>query len=169
MGTVTNIVVSGINIALYIDNTDVGYTEDGVKDIHTVEYYDIEADQSTLLLGKKKIKERKTIQVNVEEATLDNIKIAMGEENDVSNDGSWKRLSFSGGTTVTEHVLRFEGLAPGTTNKTRKLHIFKAVAIEVGEMAYKKGEKTLIPVTFEVVADTTKPEGDQYGYYEDEV
>jgi len=168
MRTVSNIIVSGTNIALYIDDTEIGYTEDGVKDIHTVEYYDIEADQSTLLLGKKKIKERKTVQVNVEEATLDNIKIAMGEENSVSNDGSWKRLSFSGGTTVTEHVLRFEGLAPGT-DKTRKLHIFKAVAVEVGEMAYKKGEKTLVPVTFEAVADTTKPEGDQYGYYEDEL
>ena len=168
MGTIGNVFFAGISMDIYIDNTAVGYTEDGIKDNHTVEYYDVEADQSINVLKKFKIKERKTIQVNVEEATLDNIKIAMGEENSISNDGSWKRLSFGGGVTVTEHTLKFEATDKNST-KVRKLHIYKAVAIEVGEMAYKKGEKTIVPVTFECIADTTKPEGEQYGYYENQV
>jgi hypothetical protein len=168
MGTKTNIVVSGINIAVYIDSADLGFTQDGVAIAHKTDYIDIEADQSINILGKKKIKETCQIKVNVEEATLANIKIAMGEENSISDDGSWKRLSFGGGVNVTEHLLRFEGLAPGT-DKVRKFHVYKAVSIDIGETSYKKGDKTLIPITFEAIADTTKPAGEQYGYYEDQV
>jgi len=168
MGTVANVVVSGTSIALSIDDTDVGYTEDGVAVEHTKEYMDIEADQSVDILGKKVVREICRVTVNVEEATLDNIKIAMGEENSISNDGSWKRLSFGGGSTEQEHELLFTGKAPGTS-KTRKLHIYKAISVESIETSYKKGEKTLVPIVFQAIADTDKPAGRQYGYYEDEI
>jgi len=168
MGTIANVVVSGINIALSIDGTNLGYTEDGVSIKHKVTHYDIEADQSINILGKKKIKETVEIGVNVEEATLANIKIAMGEENTILTNGGTSRLSFGGGTTVTEHALLFVGIAPGT-NKTRKYNIYKAVSINIGENSYKKGKMTLIPLTFEAIADTAKPEGEQFGYYSDDV
>ena len=168
MGTKTNVVVSGISIVLTIDGTDVGFTEDGVTVEHTVEHYDIEADQSINILGKVKVKETMRITVNAEEASLANIKIAMGEENSLVTSGGTSRLSFGGGTTVTEHVLRFTGKAPGTS-KTRVLNIYKAVSVDVGANSYKKGDKTLLPLTFEAIADTDKPEGEQYGYYQDTI
>jgi len=165
---IDNVVVAGINIGVAVDGTDIGYTEDGVRAQLTVEHYDVEADQSINILKKKKIKETMRIMVNAEEATLAIIKIAMGEENTLVTSGGTSRLSFGGGTTVTEHVLVFTGVAPGTS-KTRILTIFKAVSVDIGEEAYKKGEKTLIPLTFEAIADTTKPAGEQYGYYQDMV
>ena len=168
MGTIGNVVVAGINIALSIDGTDVGYTKDGVSIEHNVEHYDIEADQSINILGKRKIKETVRLVCSVQEATLALIKIAMGEENTLVTSGGTSRLSFGGGVTVTEHALLFVGLAPGTS-KTRKYNAYKAVSVDVGANVYKKGEETLIPLTFELVADTAKPEGEQYGYYSDDV
>jgi hypothetical protein len=167
MGTVGNIIVAGINIALSVDGTDCGFTQDGVSVDHKVTFMDLEADQSTGILGKKKVKETLQLKANLEEATLENLKIAMCEENSIASGGGWKRLSFGGGTTVAEHALIFTGVAPGTS-KTRKLHINKAVAIDIGSMPYKKGDKTLIPVTFEAIIDTAQAAGDQYGYYEDQ-
>jgi len=169
VGTIGNVIVSGTSIALYVDDASdpVGYTRDGVSVEPAVDHYDIEADQSINILGKRRIKETFRVIANILESTLENIKIAMGEENSISDDGSYKRLSFGGGTTVTEHTLRFEGKAPGS-DKARKVWIYKAVSVDVGGMSYKKGEDTLIPITFEAIADTSKPEGEQLGYYEDE-
>lgn len=167
MPTKTNIIVSGISIAFYVDDVNIGYTTDGVAVEHTKEYYDVECDQSVNILAKKIIKETCRIIVNMDETTLANLKIAMGEENSVSTGGGWSRLSFGGGVTEQEYLLRFEGKAPGTS-KTRKLHIFTAISMEIGSASYKKGEKTMFPVTFEAIADTDKPEGEQYGYYEDQ-
>lgn len=167
-GTKANVVVSGIEIALAIDGTDIGFTKDGVSVEHSVEHYNIEVDQSINIIGKAKIKETMRIIVNADEATLALIKIAMGEENTLVTNGGTSRLSFGGGVTVTEHVLRFTGKAPGTS-KTRILNIYKAVSVDVGANAYKKGEETLLPLTFEAIADTDKPAGEQYGYYQDTV
>jgi len=152
---------------LKVDGVEVGFTEDGVTITYAREYLDIEADQSINILGKRKIKEDITITTNLLEATLENLKMVLDIPQDVVEGDGVKSLSFGGDKRVTEHTLEFIGNAPN--GKTRRLVIWKAVSIETGEHAYKKGDKTLIPVTFQAIADMTKPEGERLGYYEDEI
>ena len=166
MADKTNILVGAGT--LKVDDADVGFTEDGVTVKYDRGYYDVEADQSLGILEKKKIRQRCTVVTNLLEATLENLKIVWDVENAVGSEGGKKTLSFGGDSAVTEHTLEFNGIAPGSSN-TRKFYVWKAVSIEAGEHAYKKGEKTVIPVTFEAIMDLTKPVKTQYGYFEDTV
>ena len=152
---------------LKIDGTDVGFTEDGVTLINSRDYYDIEADQSINILRKNKVRQTITVVTNILQSTLANIKIVWDSGSTITEAGGYSNLSFGGDTTVTEHTLQFDGVKTG--GLTRKFYAYKAVSIETGEHSYKKNGKTLIPVTFELVADITKGEGKQLGYYQDEL
>ena len=71
------------------------------------------------------------------------------------------------GSDLTEHTIDFYGKAPGS-NKKRRFHLYKAVSIDFGAMTHSKGTETLLPVSFEALADTTKPRGRRLGFCEDE-
>ena len=151
---------------LKVDGTSVGNTEDGVTLDSARDYYDVEADQSINVLRKVKIKEVVTVKTNILESTLVQIRMVWDVGNSLEESGGYTKLSFGGDTTVTEHTLEFNGTR--TNGKTRKFVAFKAVSVESGEHSYKKGDKTLIPVSFELIADASQPSGKQLGYYEDE-
>jgi len=152
---------------LKVDGVSLGYTEDGVTITNDRDYYDVEADQSINVLRKNKIKQVVTVATNILESTLAHLKIVWDEENSVEETEGYQRLSFGGGTTVAEHSLEFNGTRPD--GKNRKFVAYKAVSVEGGEHSYKKGEKTLIPVMFHLIEDTTKEAGKRLGYYEDAV
>jgi len=152
---------------LKVDGVDVGYTEDGVSITVEREYYDVEADQSICILEKKKIREKVRLVTNILEATLENLKIVFGIGNAVATVSGVKTLSFGGDTGVAEHLLVFTGKAPG--GFVRTFTAYKAVSIESGEHGYKKGEKTVVPVTFELIEDAGKTAGMRYGSFSDTI
>lgn len=159
MGTVANLLVGAGTISL--GDVDVGYTDDGLTIGLEKEFVDLEADQSIGILGKVKVREVCLIKTNLLEPTLTNL-------NKIWDAGTVSSgiLSFGGNSQVTEHELVFVGTAPGT-DVTRTVTIYKAVSIEPGEHSYKKGEKTMIPVTFQAIIDTSKPVNQRYGNFVD--
>jgi len=156
---------------LKVDGVEIGFTEGGVTLSLTKDWYDVEADQEVGILDKKEIREVCNIVTNLLEATLENIKIVWGISSPIETPSGKKILSFGGLSSpydmAPEHVLEFNGVAPN--KKNRKFTVYRAVSIEAGEHAYLKGEKTVIPVTFQCLMDTDKPKGRRYGYYEDTV
>jgi hypothetical protein len=156
---------------LKVDDVEVGFTEGGVTLSMEKDFYDVEADQETGILDKKETRQVCTIVTNLLEATLENIKIVWGIETPIETPSGKKILSFGGlsglCSSPPEHTLEFNGCAPN--KKARKFYVYRAISIEAGEHAYLKGEKTMIPVTFQCLMDTDKPKGKRYGYYEDTV
>ena len=148
---------------------DVGYTSDGVTISFARDYYDVEVDQSINIIKKAKIKEIVTLTTNLVEASLENLKTVLDIGNaieDITGPPDYKKLSFGGDAGIGALTLVFSGTAP--TGKERKFVAYKAISVEAGEHSYKKDDKTIIPVKFELVADTSKADGEQLGYYQDE-
>jgi hypothetical protein len=156
---------------LKVDGVEIGFTEGGVTLSLEKEFYDVEADQETGILDKKETRQVCSIVTNLLEATLENIKIVWGIESPIETPSGKKVLSFGGlsglCSSPQEHGLEFNGCAPN--KKQRKFVVYRAVSVETGEHSYLKGEKTVIPVTFQCLMDTDKPKGRRYGYYEDVV
>ncbi len=165
----TNVLVG--SATLFLDGNNVGYTTGGVQIEHQAEFYDVEADQSANPIKTFRVKETFKIKTNLLESTLENLKAAGGFDNSIDQSVPGVRtLGFGGGGVVApvEHTLDVYGNAPGT-NRQRKIHFYKVVAVEFGTMTIEKNKEQSIPVTFQAYVDTDQPEGSQVGYFEDQV
>ena len=171
MGTKDNIVVglqatNTLKIGNYGDNeasaVDVGYIAGGVKMEHGEEQYSVKVDQVIGTIKKYVTDETLKITVAIAEATVENLAIAFGLPTSAVSAGV---LKFGGKTTATERVLYIN--TKGINDGNRKTTLYKGVPDGNTSPAYKKDDKTLIDVTFEVLADTSKAAGEQFGEIEE--
>lgn len=129
--------------------TDVGYTEDGVTIEYTADEADIEVEEETFPVDRVITKETVAITCNMAESSLYNI--------DKSMAGavlSGSILTLGNGVNKTMN-LKIKGKTPGTTavpaGFIREILIPLATATGAVGMSYKKGEKTMVPVTFQAL------------------
>ncbi|MDI6872149.1 MAG: Ig-like domain-containing protein [Bacillota bacterium] len=141
---------------------DVGATEGGLEATFATEFLQIEVDQATAPVKRSKLSEKLTLKTSLAEATLQNLAMAMGYPDSAISGGVF---SFGGDTSIPEFQVIFYGEGPDGTE--RKVTLYKCTVTGNTSMAYKKGEKVLIPVEFEALADTTKPEKQRFGKVED--
>lgn len=156
---------------LFLDGANVGYTTGGMQIEHAGDFYDVEADQSANPIKTFRVKETFKIKTNLLESTLENIKAAWGFDNDIdASTPGYRKIGFGGSGVVApiEHELDVYGNAPGT-NRQRRIHFFKVVAVEFGVMTIEKNKEQSIPVTFQAYVDTDQPDGAQVGYFEDQI
>lgn len=135
--------------------TDIGATEGGVELVIDREYYEKMCDQALGVLELIKTLERCTLKFSMAEATLDNLRLALDYP---SGALAGSTLNFGGDATVTELTIYVNVVAP--TGGTRKYTFHKAVSLTAGH-SYKKNEKTLIEVEFQVLQDTSKTANQQ--------
>jgi len=123
--------------------TDVGYTEDGVTLDYTADTSDIEVEEETFPIDRVITKETCAVTCNMAESSLYNIDKAMAGS---LLSGSIIKL---GAGTMKTMNLKIAGTNPAGFNR----EIFIPVATSTGAvgMAYKKGEKTVVPVTFQAL------------------
>lgn len=123
--------------------TEVGYTEDGVTMEYAAEQGDVIVHEETFPIGSKLISESLTITCNMAEASLINLNNAMA-----GAVLSGSRITLGAGVNKTMN-LKIEGTNPA--GYLRAIHIPLAIATGTVGMSYKKGEKTLVPVTFKAL------------------
>ncbi|KKM15256.1 hypothetical protein LCGC14_1697950 [marine sediment metagenome] len=121
--------------------TEFGYTKDGVTIEYNAEITDIEVEEETFPINRVITKEQLTVTCNLSENLLANLERAMAG----ALTGGAGVVDLGGGAQQTM-ALRIAGTGPGGT--TRTIYIPYAHPIGVVGMAYKKGEETIIPVSF---------------------
>ena len=123
--------------------TEVGYTNDGVTVEYNADEADIEVEEETFAIGRVITKEALTVTCNMAESSLYNIDKAMA-----GSVLSGSIITLGGGTNKTMN-LKIEGTNPAGFTRT----IFVPLATSTGSVgqSYKKGEKTVVPVTFQAL------------------
>ena len=134
---------TGPGIALSSAFTEVGYTKDGVTMEYAAEQADIIVHEETFPIGSALTAESLTFTCNMAEASLANMNNAMAGAVLSGN-----ILTLGDGVNKTMN-LKIEGTNPA--GFLRAIHIPLAVAGGTVGMSYKKGEKTLVPVTFKAL------------------
>lgn len=136
-------------ISLSSPFTEVGYTEDGVTLEYTADTADIEVEEETFPIDRVIVKETAAVTCNMAESTLANIDNAMAGATLSGN-----ILTLGGGTMKTLNI-RIQALTPA--GYLRQIFIPLCTATGAVGMPYKKGEKTIVPVTFQALKPQDEP------------
>lgn len=126
--------------------TEVGYTEDGVTLTYNADEADIEVEEETFAIDRVITKETLEITCNMAESSLYNIDKAMAGAVLSGN-----ILTLGDGVNKTMN-LRIAGITPAGFR--REILIPLATAAGSVGMPYKKGTKTIVPVTFRALKGT---------------
>lgn len=151
-----------------------GFTSEGVEVSYEPDYGEVEVDQ--LLDSAKLFKQSMRVMVNTtfSEATLENLLIVWGQQNDTLTSGaSDTTLGISAGALgdePTERSVAFVGPAPraatGNTKRERVYHVRRALSIESSSHSLRRNEATVFPVSFRLLPDPSFS-GQEYGVIKD--
>ena len=121
----------------------VGYTEDGVVLEYTADTADIDLEEETFPIQRVIIKETLAVTCNMAEGSLTNIDKAIA--------GSIMAGSVItiGGGINKEMSIKIVGTNPAGFDRTVEIALATAVGA-VGQ-SYRKGEKSIVPVTFQAL------------------
>lgn len=133
-------------LVLSSPNVEIGYTEDGVTMEYTADEADIEVEEETFPINRVITKETVAITCNMAESSLFNIDKALA-----GSVLSGNVILLGAGVNKLLN-LTLEGLSPAGFKRT--IYIPKATATGAVGMSYKKGEKTVVPVTFQALKST---------------
>ena len=128
---------------------EVGYTEDGVTLTYTADTADIEVEEETFAIDRVITKETAEISCTMAESTLANLANAMAGAVLSGN-----ILTLGGGVNKTMN-LRIQGV--NGSGYITEIIIPKATALGAVGTSWKKGEKTMVPVTFQALKPANEP------------
>lgn len=148
-------VTSGLSLSS--PYTDVGYTEDGVTLNYTVDTADIEVQEETFPVGRRITKETLEIVCNMAESSLYNLDKAIA-----GSVLSGSILTIGAGV-LKEMSIKLTGTTPAGGSRSYEFPRVTATG-SVG-MSFKKGEKTIVPLTFQAL----KPSVGSVGTFVDNV
>lgn len=155
------------------NGSHMGATMDGVNVQYEPDYTDIEVDQlkDAAIIYQNGYKV--TVNTNVAEATLANLKVAWGlPDAALEVNGGLDRLNLPiPADDPVERKLIIYGKSPAATASTikyRKYFCRRAISVDTSSHALKRGEATMFPVSFRILADPSYSNA-EYGYIEDEV
>jgi len=136
-------------IRLSSPSTEVGYTEDGVTMTYSADEADIEVEEETFPIDRKITKETAEVTCNMAESSLYNLDAAMAGS---LLSGSVIKL---GAGTNKKVELILTGTNPA--GFLRQISIPSCTATGSVGMSYRKGEKTVVPVTFQALKTSGHP------------
>ena len=120
--------------------TEVGYTEDGVNIEYNPTLADIKVEEDTFPVQRVITDEDMTVTCNMAEASLTNLEKAM------SGAILAGAVITIGGGLVQEIAIKIVGVAP--SGGTRTIYLPYVNPMGTVGMAYRKGIKTVVPVSF---------------------
>lgn len=136
-------------LRLSAPSTEIGYTEDGVDMTYTADEADIEVEEETFPIDRVITKETVEVTCNMAESSLYNMDVAMAGS---LLSGSILKL---GAGTNKKLELILTGTNPA--GFLRQISMPSCTATGAVGMPYKKGEKTVVPVTFQALKTTGHP------------
>jgi hypothetical protein len=120
---------------------ELGYTEDGLTLTYTAETVDMEVEEETFPLKRVLSKESLEVSANLAESSLVNLSQAMGG-------GILAGSAISLGAGALKEIgLKVVGSGPGAVART--VYVPYATATGAVGVPFKKGSKTVVPVTFQ--------------------
>lgn len=144
--------------------TFTGFTNDGVTITIEQEFAEMTVDQLADRVGRKLTGRNLAIQANLAEATLANLTLGLNGGTITTASGySYYEPTYDGTELQPTYIaLLFDGYAPASSagvSKRRRFLIRKGLQTENVETSYKKGDMTLVPVTFAAhyISDTVAP------------
>jgi hypothetical protein len=159
-------VIKGAVEELYVDGVFMGHTHGSLDIEHSVETSDIEVDQSLLPVRTIKAGETFSLSVPLAEVTLEHIREVWGISANIEDLGSGRRrLTFGGDTAITEKPAMLV-LPAGSGNKFA-LTFYRCAVLASGTLSWSKEEQVDLPIQLTVLADTSRPAGDQVGRWEE--
>lgn len=123
---------------------DLGGTKDGVSLSIADEYAVLSVDQIVYEVERRRTNRVLMIKTQLAEATLENLARAVNNSQPAAN-----VLTLDDGLTAFNPdygAILLDGIAPGGFR--RRVILRKTLSTDSVETAYKKGDQTLIPVTF---------------------
>lgn len=129
--------------------TDLGGTQDGVKLTVDQTYTPLEVDQIVDEPGARLTKRMFTIETNLAEPTLENLKYLLNDGTAASGAGykNFEPIYASSATQPTYRAVILDGYAPNQFR--RRLIIRKCLSNDKVEMTYKKDAQTLYTVKWQ--------------------
>ena len=135
----------------------LGETDGGVKIIKTRKRVKHSSDQRTGAIAASQEEEGATVETNLQDSTLENLADVLdGIVTDVApGSGSigYRKVGMYSGPEVEEHALLFRGKSPYGANMPAQYYVPRGYMDDDVGREFKKGEKSLIPVKFEVLED----------------
>jgi len=122
---------------------DVGYTEDGVTFEYTADTVDMEVEEETFAINRVIAKETLAITCNMAEISVDNLNDAMPGAVRIGN-----VITLDAGVNKTMN-LKIQGT--NLAGFHREILIPNATTTAMVGMSYRKGEKTIIPITIQAL------------------
>jgi len=152
----------------------VGLTQDGIEVAYEPDFGTVDVDQ--MLDAAKMFKQGQSVSVNttLAEATLENLMVVWGLQNDVlvSEGATADRFDIAGGALGDEPVERsiaFVGPAPRSATgvkRERVYHVHRSLQVESSSHSLAKAANTAFPVSFRILPDPTYT-GAEYGVIRD--
>lgn len=135
--------------------TDTGFTNDGLSLMLNQEFATMTVDQVSDILGRKMTQRDVQVKTNLAEVTLENLTLGLNSGTITTGAGpaAWKKYTpvFSGAELQPNYFASIlDGYAPSSpagVSKRRRLIMRRCLSIDNVEVAYKKDELTLIPIT----------------------
>jgi hypothetical protein len=129
--------------------TDLGGTQDGVKMTVDQTYTPLEVDQIVDEPGARLTKRLFTIETNLAEATLENLRYLLNDGTAASGAGfkSYEPVYASSATQPTYRAVILDGYAPGQLR--RRFIVRKCLSNDKVETTYKKDGQTLFTVKWQ--------------------
>jgi hypothetical protein len=130
---------------------NLGATQDGVEIAMDRDFVDIKADQYPAVIAKFETNRKVTIKTSLLESTLANLAYAWGYN--PSTDIVSGQLNL---TIPNNNEWQIMFLGRGANGLTRRATFWRGVSLSAGSVKYSKDGAVVIPVQFEILADTTK-------------
>jgi hypothetical protein len=138
----------GVDESLMVN---LGATQDGVEIAMDRDFVDIKADQYPAVIAKFETSRKVTIKTSLLESTLANLAYALGYN--PSTDIVSGQLNL---TIPNNNEWQILFLGRGVNGLTRRAIFWRGVSLSAGSVKYSKDGAVVIPVQFEILADTTK-------------
>jgi len=159
-------VIKGAPEEIYIDGLFMGHAHGSLDIEHSVETSDIEVNESLLPVRTIKTGESFSIAVPLAEVTLEHIKDVWGISAQIDDLGDGRRrLTFGGDTAIAEKSVML--ILPAGSGKKFALTFYRCAVLASGSLSWSKEEQVDLPIQLTVLADTSRPAGDQVGRFEE--
>jgi len=154
MGDTANVLVgvAEITLGVGISASVIGYTVDGVNMTVSSSFFDAKVEENEGTIIRRLTDQEVKVSLNVAEGTLANLEAAI-PGSDVLIAGT---LTI-GGQALQEHRLTLRGTTPAGRDRV----IVLTAVNPTGEVStpYKKGEVTVVPMTFSALVDDSSEFG----------
>lgn len=129
---------------------DLGYTA-GIQYSVSNEHRFVDVDQSTMDVLARVTKQEVTIELTLKQASVENIKYALGFGT-LSTSGSSGVLSVGHNPTLTEYTLGLEGPSPDEdVTAAQRIVFYRVVPTSEPEQVFSREEETVVAVRFKAL------------------